>query len=90
LDTALDKSVALAAAGLDGRQGMERTTHRIAREVRQPPLKALSSQAGYPHPMHIPTSITGPVSDLAAWFDSGVARLDFRRLPDRPNETTGL
>jgi hypothetical protein len=36
LDTALDKSVAMAAARLDGCQGMERTTHRVAREVRLP------------------------------------------------------
>jgi hypothetical protein len=32
----LDKSVAMAAARLDGRQGMERTTHRVAREVTLP------------------------------------------------------
>jgi hypothetical protein len=31
----------MAAAGLDGRQGMERTTHRVAREVRPPQLEAL-------------------------------------------------
>jgi hypothetical protein len=38
----------MAAAGLDGRQGMERTTHWIAREVRPPQWRVqapLSSQA---------------------------------------------
>ena len=34
LDIALDKSVAMAAARLDGRQGMERATHGLARKVR--------------------------------------------------------
>jgi hypothetical protein len=33
---------------------------------------------------------TGLLPSPVAWFDSGVARFDFCRLPDRRNETTGL
>jgi len=59
----------MAAARLDGSQGMERTTHWIAREVRPPQLEAsfFTGLCRYPRPVHIPTSIvnTGPVSDLS-------------------------